>query len=167
MDGSTFDRLTRSLPTSRRQMLLALGLAALGLVPSLTKETVAAGCKVVGAPCRNGKQCCSGICAGKKHKKCKAHDTGGCRTGDRPFVCGGADIGCTTSGGKAGACATTTGNAAYCSTLDGDCHPCTKDADCRAFCGTDAACIQCGGFCQAVGLTTACVGTGKTPCNVP
>jgi hypothetical protein len=76
--------------------------------------------------------------------RCVGHDAGSCAVGASP--CSAPHTPCTTSAGKAGFCATTTGNAAYCTTgSNGECFPCRTDADCRAVCGADAACIQCQG----------------------
>lgn len=159
MDATRFDRWTQSLFTasSRRQAVSALLLAAIMSRLDVVEGDAGPGCKDVGKKCKNAGQCCSGVCKGKKKKKrCKAHDTGGCLAGQQETNCGGADVECTTSAGEPGACDTTTGNGGFC-TFDRSCFPCTKDADCRAFCGPDAACIQCDPLCGAEG-GTACAG---------
>jgi hypothetical protein len=120
------------------------------------------GCLDVGDPCQNVEQCCSGICAGKKGKKrCRAHDTGNCRAGQSIGFCGGENAGCAIgSGNPTGVCGTTTGNAGYC-VGGGDCFPCTKDAECRPFCGPGASCVRCerctetgGAMCASPGVHT-------------
>jgi hypothetical protein len=174
MDPALFDRLTRFLAalTSRRVLLTGL-IAALGTVPDAAlgkkrKKKVkrnAFGCVNVGDLCKHDRQCCSGICRGKKEKKtCKGHDTGGCRAGDTVAICGGADVACTTSAGQTGSCVTTTGNAGYCQ-LSGTCFDCTKDEDCRSLCGADAACIRCEGFCVLLGFSTGCVSATDDACT--
>lgn len=163
MTTAQFDRWSRALSrASRRQTLLAL---LLGAETLFGKEDVVAGtgCKNVGKTCKKKKDCCSGVCKGKKgRKKCKAHDTGGCQAGQREMGCGGdADVPCTSASGEEGVCDTTTGNAGYC-TVGAGCFPCTKDADCRQFCGPSAACIRCAPECADVG-GTACVGPSECP----
>jgi hypothetical protein len=146
MDATRFDLLARTLAmaSSRRQALSALLLGGVALTHGAGESEAGPGCKNVGKKCKKKKDCCSGICKGKKgKKKCKAHDTGGCLAGQQQEECGGdATIACTTSAGETGFCETTTGNAAYCA-ADIDCFACTKDADCRPFCGPQAACVAC------------------------
>jgi hypothetical protein len=118
----------------------------------------ASGCVNVGGYCRNDDQCCSGICEGRRRKrKCRAHDTGGCRAGNQPQGCNGTDIVCTTStGNPKGVCATTTGNGGYC-VYSGGCYPCQTDADCQELCGPRGACFLC----------DDCPDTGGTSCGSP
>jgi hypothetical protein len=115
------------------------------------------GCVNVGDACRGkDKNCCSGICRGKKPKRgekdksrCVGHDAQGCQAGQIEQFCGGTDVVCTTStGDTAGFCDTTTGNAGYCSG-EGMCIPggCSKDADCIPVFGKGAACVLCD-FCD-------------------
>jgi hypothetical protein len=61
MDSKRFDDLTRLLARtpSRRRLLSGLVGAAAGLV---TKSIGAAPCKGVGFRCRDGSDCCSGVC---------------------------------------------------------------------------------------------------------
>jgi hypothetical protein len=171
MDSGRFDRMTRTVSTvlNRRSLAGALGLAAVA-IPSLTegkkkKKKVKKnqfGCVDVSKFCKNGGQCCSGICDGKKgKKKCKAHDASTCQAGQKQDFCGGVDVECTASGGTPGLCNTTTGNAGHCSG-DGTCFNCTKDADCTDICGSGAACIVCSGCPETDGL--ACVGLADDSC---
>ena len=174
MDQIQFDTLTRSLgaePSRRRVLcgaLVALGLRALkpahGVAKKKTLKRNAFGCVNVGGKCRGkDKNCCSGICKGKKPKqgvrdtsKCVGHDASTCRRGQQPTRCGGAaNVACTSSAGLRGECATTTGNAAYCS-ASGGCFPCKRDTDCKGGCGSGAACITCAGCPETGG--TACGG---------
>ena len=72
MDGLRFDALTRRFPrlsALQRRTLFALALGS--FVPRLGSNNAAAGpgCKNVGKKCRKQKDCCSGICKGKKGKK--------------------------------------------------------------------------------------------------
>jgi hypothetical protein len=157
MDSIRFDRWTRGLSatSSRRQTLVAL-LSAFTARFATEEAAAGPGCKNIGKKCKKKKDCCSGICRGKKgKKKCKAHNTGGCQSGQQSGVCGGADVPCTSSAGEAGRCETTTGNAGYCSSSGFQCTDCADDADCRAWCGSDAACIHCPGCGTSL---TACVG---------
>jgi hypothetical protein len=163
-DHSHFDRIAKTLaaPASRRRTLRGLnfGLLGLGLPGGAVgkkrrKRQVrfnALGCVNVGNRCRNAGQCCSGICAGKKGKKrCRAHDTGGCRPGEG--LCGQAGVSCTTSTGKDGDCAATTGNTGFCED-GGGCERCTRDRDCQIFGNNPTgACI----VCSACPGGTACV----------
>jgi hypothetical protein len=160
MDGFQFDAWTRrclDVAASRRQTLIGVLLGACFLRQGTEVGSAGPGCKNVGKPCQKKKDCCSGICKGKKgKKKCKAHDSGGCQpTAD---TCG-QDIDCTTSTGEMGTCFTTTGNAGYCAN-DGGCSPCTRDADCKPLCGPQAACVRCT-YC----LAGACFGPSGSSCN--
>ncbi len=179
MDDRQFDVWTKHFTVgrpSRRIALRGIASAALGgLAASLSqnanakrrkkkrkKEKVAFnafGCVDVGKFCKNGEQCCSGICQGKKDKKtCQAHDQSTCQAGQPSGPCADADIACTTSSGDEGFCNTTTGNAGYCASAGG-CFACTRDADCNEQCGPGAACVPCADECQGTG-GTACFGIG-------
>ena len=172
MEGARFDTMTRSLsrgPSRRRVLggvLAALGLGAVLPAGGVAKKTKLKrnkfGCVNVGDPCRGkDKNCCSGICKGKKPKQgerdkseCVEHDASTCQRGQQQIGCGGAaSVSCTTTAGAAGQCDVTTGKAAYCA-ADGDCFPCKRDTDCEGVCGQGAACIRC----------TACPETGGTAC---
>ena len=157
MDPSRFDALTRALAfgQSRRQAISAFSLSALALLGGLRGATAGPGCKDVGKPCKKATSCCSNVCKGKKgKKKCKAHDSGGCKPGSAPVACGGALVPCTTSLGDSGFCTTTTGNAGYCAlVLAGE--GCSEDADCKLSAKSRSACIDCpdapsGRVCAAV-----------------
>jgi hypothetical protein len=189
MDSGQFDSLTRAfanISTARRGFVSGtLGGGLTTLLVRLGAEDAEArkrkkgkkrkkkkikrnefGCVNVGKFCKNGGQCCSGICQGKKGKnKCKAHDSQGCQAGQQEETCNAekVDVPCTTSAGEEGICDTTTGNAGYCR-REGDCFPCSKDADCQEFCGPAAACIICADFCAETG-GTGCVGPGE--CTFP
>lgn len=133
-----------------------------------TRETAGGpGCKDVNRQCQKAKDCCSGVCKGKKRRKrCKAHDGGGCAAGQQRAFCDNesTDTPCTTSSGLPGFCDTTTGDAGYCA-ADFGCFPCSKDADCRPYCGPQAACIQCVALCILFEETTACA--GPSGCSFP
>lgn len=166
MDASRFDRWTRALglAVSRRQTTLGLLLGA--IVAARGEEAVAGpGCKNAGKKCKRAKDCCSGVCKGKKgKKKCRSHDAGGCKAGAVEAFCGGADVDCTTSSGASGNCNTTTGQAGYCS-ASGVCVDCKKDADCRDICGAKAACVTCAA-CTTTG-NRGCAGVSPGSCTPP
>lgn len=180
MEQNRFDQLAHALSgrPSRRTLAGMLSLGAAWLAEGFRGEVASArkkhkkkarknafGCVDVGKFCKNGGQCCSGICQGKKDKKkCKAHGESTCVAGQRESLCGGTDVACQTPSGEQGECNTTTGNAGYC-TADGNCFACRKDADCIAQCGVDAACIPCAGCPQTGGF--ACVGPEENTCVPP
>jgi hypothetical protein len=124
------------------------------------------GCVDVGNFCKNGGQCCSGICQGKKgKKKCQGHDEGSCQANQDS--CSETPFPCITSTGESGVCTITTGKAPYCNTT-GACFPCRKDADCVPFCGPHAACMVCATQCGAIEGFTACVGPSEEDaCGFP
>jgi hypothetical protein len=178
MDIDRFDGLTRTVSTllSRRAIAGALGLGTLAL-PGLAdakkkhkkKKKIKKnqfGCVNVGGFCKNGGQCCSGICQGKKDKKkCKAHDAQGCESNEDS--CLGVPFPCTTSAGVPGECLVTTGNAGYCFGGAGQCFDCTKDADCVAVCGPQAACVVCATCIGESEDATACAGPAADSCVFP
>jgi hypothetical protein len=185
LDVPQFDGLTRAIASesSRRRVLLGLAGGIIGIGPDWQAGSVEAkkgkkkrrppfnefGCLNVGVRCRNGGQCCSGLCSGKKPKKgkkrkkrCQGHDATNCPGGQIEASCGGINQPCATTAGTPGVCNTTTGNAAFCG-AGGDCFPCHRDADCVDSCGAGAACILCSGKCDEVG-GTACSGRGFQIC---
>ena len=153
MATSRLDQLTRSasMYLSRRTLAGALGLGALALpigseARKKRKKKVKRngfGCVNVGGYCKNGGQCCSGICQGKKgKKKCQAHNTLGCQPGNLLTDCGGQNVDCPDYG--EGGCTTTTGKAAFCYQWKFNLpSPCRRDADCKTE-GFKAACVLCG-----------------------
>jgi hypothetical protein len=177
MNSHHFDNVIRASATSRRALFAGVLAMASGWVGVSTgaakhkhkrkRKTKAAmpnafGCINVGDACLTADQCCSGICEGKKgRKRCQAHDTGECPSGNAVNLCGGVGISCTTSAGTSGRCGTTTGNAGYCGS-GGDCFPCAKDADCHAVCGPGAACVQCTEECD---VGTVCHSPGGVVCS--
>ena len=181
MNAIRFDSLTRSLSlgTSRRG-ILGSGLTVLGLAARLHSANSAKrrrrhkrrkrllrrnefGCVPVGKPCRGkDRNCCSGICHGKRPKKgkrdtsrCVGHDVATCQPGEEPSYCGGTSESCTTTLGMSGVCNTTTGNAGFCSTLATFCvPPCATDADCQAGSGNSrAACVLCARCPSGIGCS--------------
>jgi hypothetical protein len=113
-------------------------------------------CVDVGSFCTSSRQCCSGICQGKKGKQtCQAHNAGidKCAAGISDFCAdpdGGliAGTACTTSADEQGLCFTTTGNAPYCagSEPEASCSPtivpCKKDFGVKTACaGPDDSCL--------------------------
>jgi hypothetical protein len=184
MNRHRFDVLLRSLRSrpSRRELVAGLGSGAFSLRLAQLPQSANAkrkrkkrnkkkiryndfGCVNVGRSCKNGDQCCSGICEGKRDKKrCQAHDQSTCQAGLTSLVCGGeSNLSCTTSGGDPGLCLNTTGNAGYCF-ASGDCFSCKKDADCEPVCGPGAACIVCAETCAGRG-GTFCAGAVADSCD--
>jgi hypothetical protein len=180
MDVDRFDALTRALADGRtRRGFMAVVAAALGGTATAgTSFTADAkrkkkhkkrrkkrkkakknefGCVDVGKFCKNDGQCCSDICEGNE---CQAHGESTCQPGQD--ICLGVEVPCVTETGQPGQCTTTTGEASYCF-AEGDCFPCSKDADCQAICGPQAACIVCA-QCLTEGLQTACVGPSNDSC---
>jgi hypothetical protein len=160
MDGFRFDALTRRWLAflTARQFLFTVPLGTLALGLGTGTGRAGPGCKNVGKKCRKQKDCCSGVCKGKKgKKKCKAHDSSGCVAGQGLINCpGNPTDDCVSSKGFNGNCWTTTGNSGYCGSV-GACVACTRDADCRVFCGPDAACVHCAQCSNPE--RTACMGT--------
>ena len=185
MNAVHFDRLTRRLRhLSSRRGFLRGGAVAAGLAAMRASDVFAGkrknkkkvklnrnqyGCVNVGGKCRGrDKNCCSGVCDGKKPGKgekdtsrCKAHDTGvreggggGCRAQDESLL---EDVPCmTTAGREDGLCWRTTGNAGHCG-FGTACVPCRKDRDCVGACGAGAACIAKPNVCGGAGVV--CSGT--------
>lgn len=177
MDVERFDRLTRAFSRllTRRTLAGALGLGVMA-APELAearkkrkkrrkKKKVKKngfGCVDAGKFCKNGGQCCSGACQGKKDKKkCQARGESTCLSGQD--VCISIVAECTTDGGAVGACGTTTGKSSFCFATGG-CFACNKDADCEAVCGEGAACVVCG-ECFAEG-GTGCVSLTAGGCLI-
>jgi hypothetical protein len=115
------------------------------------------GCVNVGEACRGDSTfCCSGICSGPPPQpgqpdtsRCAAHDATSCQAGQDSCETGA--IACTTSANEPGFCQKTTGNASFCAKKS-VCAACNTDADCRASCGPQAACIVCAGVgCEVTG----------------
>jgi hypothetical protein len=167
MDPSRVDGWLRTVRTStgRRVALRGLAAAVLGVgVASHQPDGAAAkkkpkikrnqfGCVNVGDTCKNNGDCCSRICEGSKAKKtCKAHDTGGCRSGQDSCT---SVVPCTSSTGFAGTCFTTTGRAGYCG-VGSACTGCATDADCVRALGRGAACVQCDPAGCGIPITTMC-----------
>jgi hypothetical protein len=154
---------------SRRALVAAAAALAAAPVTSARKKKSrrkrkkvkrnAFGCVNVGDFCKNGDQCCSGICEGKKDKKhCQAHDQSTCQAGQTVEDCGGLDVPCISSAGVSGACMTTTGNGAYCGVYR-NCFRCSTDADCEPFFDPGSACIVC--------AVEECAEFGGTLCATP
>ena len=154
MDSARFDRLAMTIGrrTTRRAALRLLG-AALGTALSMRARDDAGathfGCRHWKEGCKRSEQCCSGICW---RKKCRAHDTGGCRLADN-FCAGGEDNRCQPGC----LCNITTGKAPHCgSTVFCPAVECQRDADCGepgAACIPHVNCQGCGNpatqnFCQ-------------------
>jgi hypothetical protein len=173
MNEPRFARWVRALsgPTSRRQTILASFLGGLALIrdrhgaaakKKSRKKKIKRndfGCVNVGGFCKTSNQCCSGVCKGKKGKrKCKAHDTGGC-TGEQD-ACDGEAVPCVSAASETGACVRTTGNAGYCN-VAGVCAACTRDTDCQATHGPQAACFVCENECGPNGTACAVPSEGE------
>src|SRR5712692_5729628 len=74
MNSSRFDEFTKTLarPTSRRQVLKALGATVAGGIFGLRKvDHASASCKPLGHTCSKPSQCCSGYCSPQKICACQ------------------------------------------------------------------------------------------------
>lgn len=149
MDGERFDRVTKILTTTvrRREALAGFlgGAIALSRRPEVQANHLVE-CKDVGARCRNGDKCCSGIC---RRKKCRAHDVGTCKPGQDNCASLQGDHSC--NGGSC-LCYTTTGGARFCGNSSEEYCPagfttgCVRDPDCGI---PGAACVNSGPECGA------------------
>jgi hypothetical protein len=173
MDERLFDALARSFatPRPRRSALRFLtGGALAGILGGRRLADVKAAkgrCKRIGKPCKRSRQCCSGICSGRKgRKKCREHDVGTCPAGSNSCELG-VRIAC--NGDESCGCFGTRGGGRFCG--NGElfaCVACTRDAECtaRGF-PPGSACIAlsgpCLGACAGEGTVTACV----PPCDAP
>jgi hypothetical protein len=169
---SVVPRSLTSLP-SRRDVLRGLASAGLALGLARLPEAVAAkkrktpkrpkpngfGCLNVGVACKNAGQCCSGICAGNKHKrKCRAHDTGTCNQ-TFPGLCSVPPTLAQCNGSETCYCIRTTANSNFCAELGASvCVDCQKDADCEVLgLPPGSACLPvagglCAGDCPETGM---------------
>jgi hypothetical protein len=179
MNTTPFTAVTRSLISlpSRRHILRSLAGAGLGLGSARLPDFVEAnkkrkrkkknkkakpnefGCLSVDKTCKNSKQCCSGICEGKKGKRtCRAHGTGTCDQ-KAPGICTAPNpllTRCNNS--DQCACIRTTAGSNFCYDQDADagsdCADCQQDADCEALGfppGTACAPVfagACSGACE-------------------
>ncbi|MDQ3779874.1 MAG: hypothetical protein M3354_04905 [Chloroflexota bacterium] len=168
MDDSRFDNLVKALTSesrSRRGVLrgLAAGLLGIGL-STLGSGARAAACKQNGRRCRNGNQCCSGLCTGKKdRKKCRrAPGQGTCTIAKDTCTIGGQAAACDPGLTGACSCFRRPNGAAFCAdTTTFDCLPCAE-------CPAGTTCVR-----ARNGICVSCpVGSGATdticvrPCEV-
>jgi hypothetical protein len=143
-------RTLRRAP-SRRDVLRVLAATGLGLGARSQEAAVAKlhhqhkhkpkkakpnafGCIEVGKACVTAKDCCSGICQGKKGRKlCVAHGTGTCDQEADGF-CEAADPARTVCNDTPDCvCVATTAGSKFCAdTSSGGCAPCKTDADCES-----------------------------------
>jgi hypothetical protein len=174
MDEMSFDHLTVLLCRFISRRATLGGLSALTL-PSLvdakkrnrkkrkTKRVTFNdfGCVNVGNFCKNGGQCCSGICEGKKGKRtCVAHDVGVCEA-NSDICAAGQEVRCGIYNANC-FCVSTTGDAPFCGDFTSPsllCRDCSQDADCEEEFGLGAACVVYGGACASW-----CPQTGGTSC---
>jgi hypothetical protein len=182
MDQQHISSFTRSMTRvpSRREVLRGLAGAALGLGVARPPELAAAkkrtkkakkpktpkpnayGCLNVGAVCKNGDQCCSGVCEGKT---CRAHHAGICRVDYDLCTTGAGHLcGIVNEVGANCACVLTTGNAPFCGDFSEGttCRECNQDADCEEEFGPGAACVVMAAVCEGF-----CADTGDTACQPP
>jgi hypothetical protein len=137
--------------------MLALGLGVSTVLHDIRGSEAGPGCKNVGASCDRPGECCSGVCKRKRKngkKRCRAHDTGGCKPTEDSCV---ALVTCQSSTGFEGECYVTTGNAGYCG-VGNACTACRTDKDCEQELGqAGAACVKCeNNGCGIPGLKTVC-----------
>jgi hypothetical protein len=195
MDGPQFDRLALLVTTAqtrRRAVIRLLGgvaagsvLAPLGFGGAVAKKHKHQkktkikrndfGCVNVDNACKNGGQCCSGICAGKKGKKrCQAHNEGGC-TVERNFCVTGSALSlCGPDVPDPDICLATSGNAAFCASLKGfitevNCQLCRTDKDCAnlGFPSGSACVIFTGPACAKATDCNGINGSSGTMCLPP
>jgi hypothetical protein len=109
------------------------------------------GCLCVGQVCRDGEQCCSGICEGKEGRQtCRVHGAGTCSQQD-PGICSGVISGCND--GVNCLCLRTTAESVFCGNF-------STNAILEVECGSDAD-------CEALGLprASACVPVSEGFCS--
>ncbi len=162
MDQTRLDSLVRRLAetTTRRHALRTLAAGALGLLGGTPGGAWAAeGCLSEGKPCERGKQCCSGLCKGKKGKKaCRRVPSQGICT-NRMKICDGSSPHPDCGAGPLDCrCNTTLTGRAFCgSSLDTNAGitPCASDLECAQQFGNGAVCVRGAGvgpctidFCQ-------------------
>lgn len=161
MDQHRFDALITTLatePRSRRGALRLIASAALaGLLAHAgigAPAAEAAACKQNGRPCRNGNQCCSGLCTGKRdRKKCRpAPGQGTCTIETNTCVIGGQAAVCDPGLTGTCSCFRRPNGAAFCAdTTTFDCLPCAQ-------CPVGTTCVH-----ARNGVCVACpVGSGAT-----
>lgn len=189
MDQRRFDGLIRKLteePRSRRGSLrLVAGTALGGLLAGAgfgAPAAEAAGCRKVDEPCRQERQCCSGLCRGKRGKKtCRGHGAGTCKQQGQPLICTAPEpvlARCGTDPDSDCACFRTTAGTNYCGeffALSGctdcsrPCAECERDADCEALgYPPGSACAptttgRCIGLCESGTFCLAPCGTAPRP----
>jgi len=184
MDRQQFDDLTVEMadaPRSRRRALrLVAATAFAGLLarPGLRLRTVAAaGCRTVAKPCRRARQCCSGICRGRRGKKtCRGHGAGTCKQQGQQLVCTAPDLALSLcNNDRDCACVRTTSGTNFCGdflvpstcTTCSACAKCDRDVDCvRQGFPKGSACVpftagRCAGLCP--GATRCMVPCGTVP----
>lgn len=181
MEANRFDAITRLLdhPATSRRALCGLSLSPLAwLVTTLPGNNAEArrnrkhklknpkpnafGCLEVGNPCRTAKQCCSGVCKGKKGKRtCRAHGVGTC-TQDQLDWCAVESLAeehlaLASCNGRQGLCIHTTTASNACVNFH-VCADCKRDADCEAMgapagsvCAPFSGSRACAGFCEETG----------------
>lgn len=154
-DGKRLDWLRNTLLglPSRRDVLRGIAATGIGLVSVAVPASAGAkpkqqrkrrkpgqrpakpnryGCRKVDDSCRRHRQCCSGVCAGKRgRKRCRRHGAGTCSQ-TRPALCEAASQLTTLCNNSSNcACVRTTSGSAYCGSLvTSSCVPCKRDADC-------------------------------------
>lgn len=169
MNQRTFDQWSRILATESLSRRGGLKLAAGGALASLLagaglsgRVAEAASCLRVDRPCRQARQCCSGICRGKKGKQtCRGHGAGTCKRGQS--FCTSPDPELLTCNNQADCyCLLTTSGTSFCYGGAGsgsECTDCERDADCvKLGFPRGSACVpstagRCAGNCEG---GTAC-----------
>lgn len=172
MKQQRFDAVVMELVEERyprRHALVAVGWATLaGLLAHFgggRQATAAVACLKVGKKCRRAKQCCSGVCRGRRgDKTCRRHGAGTCKQEGQHLVCTAPDITLSHCNNNSDcACVRTTAGTNFCGdfffpsgcTTCSGCAVCERDADCvkQGF-PPGSACTpfsagRCAGVCES------------------
>lgn len=159
MARAPFDSLIRSFAATRRfAVRVGLGGTVAGIVGLSAREEVAARCRDSGRRCRRGTLCCSGVCRGRRRKRCRPAFSQGICTREEDACTEASAVECGTAPGACH-CLVLPGGASFCADRFRFCAPCTSDAQCETEVGAGARCIACA-ICP---VGTSCV----APCPGP
>jgi len=174
MDSGRFDTWTMTFSARHISRRLTLGGVVVGALGALVgPASVRAACLPNGQKCKHDTSCCSGACAGRKHrKKCKAAPNRGTCTTKDPS-CGVTYTTVCRVGSDSSddcRCYVTTSGRSFCGSTLGGCFGCADDAACEeALQLSGSTCIDCPtSFCADHKLCVApcppCANSGQ-PCG--